>query len=73
MKIEVSGKVCFGTPEALMIKSGISQLPASRAKRPAIAPILSTSILETLLSFTPDFFFIHSADLSIIFASSSDF
>ena len=46
--------VCFGTPEALIIRSGSPELP--RASFPAIAPILSTSILEIRLSRTPDFF-----------------
>ena len=55
--------VCFGTPEALIIRSGSPELP--RASFPAIAPILSTSILEIRLSRTPDFSKIQFSDLPI--------
>ena len=67
---EVSGIVCFGTPDALMIRSGLA-FP-SNACNAAIAPILSTSILDFLLSTTPVFEMIHSSLLSISFAVSLD-
>ena len=62
--------VCFGTPEALIMRSGCPEFP--RASFPAIAPIWSTSIFETRLSDTPDFSKIQFSDLPINGAISLD-
>ena len=63
----MSGIVCLGTPEALIIKSGAGLL--SIASLAAMAPILSTSISEILLSFTPDLDIIQFSVLLILFES----
>ena len=62
--------VCFGTPEAFIIRSGCPESP--RASFPAIAPIWSTSILEIRLSATPDVSNIQFSDLPIKGAISFD-
>ena len=70
MNTDVSGIVCFGTPEALIIKSGADLDPIAFFE--AIAPITSTSISEILLSLTPVLEIIHSLLLFIFLDSSRD-
>ena len=70
INIEVSGIVCFGTPDAFIIRSGADFSPIAFCA--SIAPILSTSISEILLSKTPVLDTIQSSDLFIFFDSSFD-
>ena len=60
----------LGTPDALIIKSGGGLLPI--AFWAAIAPILSTSIVEICLFSTPVLDIIHLASLLIFFDNSSE-